>query len=137
MSTSAIWRRQRIERLSGRHILGILAGFFGIVFAVNGFFIYRALSTHSGEVASEPYAQGLAYNDRIAAAVRQQRPPYATAAFRCNSKMPRARPLPVLHCKGASDVRPQTGRTTCFSSSPMAPVISWRAHQRSTPAAGS
>lgn len=59
------------EGLQGRHVLMILLGFFGVVFAVNGFFLVSALSTHTGVVANEPYRKGLEYNDRIAAAERQ------------------------------------------------------------------
>ena len=57
--------------LTGRHVLLILVGFFGIIFAVNGWFLYSALSTHTGVVALEPYRKGLAYNERIAAEERQ------------------------------------------------------------------
>jgi nitrogen fixation protein FixH len=59
------------EGLQGRHVLMILLGFFGVIFAVNGFFLVSALSTHTGVVASEPYRKGLEYNDRIAADERQ------------------------------------------------------------------
>jgi len=54
-------------------VLIALIGFFGVIFAVNGYFIYSALKTHSGVVAIEPYRKGLAYNDRIAAEERQSR----------------------------------------------------------------
>lgn len=58
--------------LNGWHVLMYLAGFFGIVFAVNGYFLYSALSTYTGTVANEPYRKGLAYNSRIAAEERQE-----------------------------------------------------------------
>ena len=61
-------------------MLGTLAAFFGIIFAVNGVFIYRALSTYSGEMVKEPYAQGLAYNERIAAETRQKQLGWADVA---------------------------------------------------------
>jgi len=57
--------------LTGRHVLVLFCGFFAIVFAVNGYFIYAALSTHTGVVAVEPYRKGLKYNDRIEASERQ------------------------------------------------------------------
>jgi nitrogen fixation protein FixH len=57
--------------LTGRHVLAMFVGFFGVVFAVNGYMLYAALSTHAGIVANEPYRKGLAYNERIAAAERQ------------------------------------------------------------------
>ena len=54
------------EGLTGRHVLAILVTFFGIVFAVNAYFVIVALSTHAGVVANEPYRKGLKYNERIA-----------------------------------------------------------------------
>lgn len=61
----------RPQGLTGRHVLAVFLGFFGVVFAVNGYFLSVALSTYSGVVAVEPYRKGLHYNDRIAAAERQ------------------------------------------------------------------
>lgn len=63
--------RQVEGALTGWHVLLGIIGFFGVVFAVNGWFLYSALSTHTGVVAVEPYRKGLAYNERIAAAERQ------------------------------------------------------------------
>lgn len=57
--------------LTGRHVLIALIAFFGTVFGVNGYFLFAALSTHTGVVAVEPYRKGLAYNTRIAADQRQ------------------------------------------------------------------
>jgi nitrogen fixation protein FixH len=57
--------------LTGRHVLLALAAFFGLVFAVNAYFIRVAVSTHTGVVANEPYRKGLKYNERIAADERQ------------------------------------------------------------------
>lgn len=58
-------------KLTGKHVLMCFIGFFGVVFAVNGYFLKSALSTHSGVVSVEPYRKGLAYNERIAADERQ------------------------------------------------------------------
>jgi nitrogen fixation protein FixH len=71
MKTEILKTTQTTVRLEGRHVLWTLIGFFGVVFAVNGYFMFAALSTYSGVVASEPYRKGLAYNDRIAADERQ------------------------------------------------------------------
>lgn len=57
--------------LNGRHVLAAFLGFFAVIFAVNGVFLYSALSTHTGVVAQEPYRKGLEYNQRIAADERQ------------------------------------------------------------------
>jgi nitrogen fixation protein FixH len=45
----------------------VFLGFFLVVFAVNGVFLYSAISTYTGIVAVEPYRKGLNYNQRIAA----------------------------------------------------------------------
>jgi nitrogen fixation protein FixH len=66
-------------QLTGRHVLLITLAFFGIVFAVNAYFLYAALSTHTGIVANEPYRKGLAYNSRIAADERQSELHWADA----------------------------------------------------------
>mgnify|MGYP001167477088 CR=1 FL=1 len=63
--------RQTDGALTGWHVLMIVVGFFGLIFAVNGYFLYKALSTHTGVVASEPYRRGLEYNRRIAASEQQ------------------------------------------------------------------
>lgn len=54
-------------QLKGRHVLMVFAGFFLVVFAVNGVFLYSAISTYTGIVSAEPYRKGLQYNQRIAA----------------------------------------------------------------------
>ena len=59
------------RRLDGRRVLLIVCLFFGAIFTVNGYFAYQAISTYTGEVANEPFSQGLAYNSRIAAFDRQ------------------------------------------------------------------
>ncbi|HEX7076523.1 MAG TPA: FixH family protein [Hyphomicrobiaceae bacterium] len=64
--------RQVRQGLNGRHVLIAVLAFFGTVFLANGIFIYAALSTYTGVVADEPYRKGLRYNDRIAAAERQE-----------------------------------------------------------------
>ena len=71
MSLDLIDARASPTPLTGRHVLLAMIAFFGLIFAVNGYFLYAALSTHTGLVAVEPYRKGLAYNQRIAAAERQ------------------------------------------------------------------
>lgn len=55
-----------MKELTGRHVLIMLLSFFGITFAVNGIFMYKAVSTFNGQ-AVKPYSAGLRYNERIAA----------------------------------------------------------------------
>jgi nitrogen fixation protein FixH len=57
--------------LTGRSVLAMFLAFFGIVFAVNAYFVASAISTYTGVVAQEPYRKGLAYNLRIEADERQ------------------------------------------------------------------
>lgn len=58
--------------LQGWHVLAGMVAFFGVIFAVNGFFLFSALSTYSGIVSQQPYRKGLDYNQRIEADVRQK-----------------------------------------------------------------
>ncbi|MFZ4807754.1 MAG: FixH family protein [Hyphomicrobiaceae bacterium] len=59
------------RELRGHHVLFIFLSFFGVIFAVNGYFLYSALGTHTGVVSVEPYRKGLHYNDRIALEEKQ------------------------------------------------------------------
>ena len=63
----ARWMNGGRSELRGTHMLAVFVVFFGVIFAVNGYFLYVAISTHAGLAAVEPYRKGLAYNDRIAA----------------------------------------------------------------------
>lgn len=57
--------------LTDRTVLLEVVCFFAAVFAVNGVFLFLAISTNTGIVAIEPYRKGLKYNERIAADERQ------------------------------------------------------------------
>jgi nitrogen fixation protein FixH len=54
--------------ITGKRVLIVLAASFAIVFAVNGFFIYKALSTAPGEESGASYEAGLHYNSILAEA---------------------------------------------------------------------
>ena len=58
--------------INGRHVLWGMIGFFGIIFAVNGTFVYVALSTWTGADVDNAYVRGLAYN-RVLEAAQVQR----------------------------------------------------------------
>lgn len=49
-------------QLRGVHVFAILAVFFMVMFAVNGVFIWRAVTTFPGEEVEKSYLQGLDYN---------------------------------------------------------------------------
>ncbi|MHA7898341.1 MAG: FixH family protein [Henriciella sp.] len=57
--------------LKGWHVLLIMLGFFGVIFAVNGVFLYHAITSFPGEDVKKSYVQGLNYNDTLAARAAQ------------------------------------------------------------------
>ena len=57
--------------LTGWRTLGIAVACFGVVFAVNGYMAYSAVSTFTGETEASPYEHGLAYEKDIDAAKAQ------------------------------------------------------------------
>ena len=57
--------------LTGWRTLGIAVACFGVVFAVNGYMAYSAISTFTGETEPSPYEHGLAYEKDIEAAKAQ------------------------------------------------------------------
>lgn len=59
-------------QIRGIHVLWGLIAFFGVIFLVNGIFLYSALDTYTGVVSKQPYRKGLAYNTRIAADEKQK-----------------------------------------------------------------
>lgn len=63
----------RFGILTGRRVLAGFVGFFGIVFAVNGFFIYKALSTFDGVEVEGAYQKGRAYNHLLERMDEQRR----------------------------------------------------------------
>ena len=60
------------SRKSGRRVLYALLGFFVLFAAVDLFFVYKAVSTHSGVVVENAYEYGLNYNDIIQQAKDQK-----------------------------------------------------------------
>ena len=52
-------------RLTGWHVLAALVAFFGVCFAVDAIMVMDAYHTFSGEVASSPYEEGLAYDSQL------------------------------------------------------------------------
>lgn len=60
------------RRLTGRTVLLLLLGFFGVVAAANAVFITLAVRTFTGLAVESPYQRGLAYNEELAAAAAQR-----------------------------------------------------------------
>lgn len=61
------------EQLTGRHVLGWLGAFFGVMFIANIALIYFALHTLHGSELENPYDASQAYNKRIAEARAQDK----------------------------------------------------------------
>jgi len=61
------------RKLTGRGVLLILVGFFGVIFATNAIFITAAVRTFRGEDEARPYLQGIAYNQTLARRTEQAR----------------------------------------------------------------
>lgn len=59
-------------QLKGGHVLLWLGAFFGLMFAVNGVFLYQAIVSFPGEDTPKSYLQGLQYNDTLAARSAQE-----------------------------------------------------------------
>jgi nitrogen fixation protein FixH len=58
--------------LTGRHVLLMMIGFFGVTLGVNAYMVKSALTTFSGEVVPQSYAHGLKYNETLAARQAQR-----------------------------------------------------------------
>lgn len=53
-------------KLTGKHVLAIIVGFFLLVFTANSIFITLAIKSFPGEQEKKSYLQGLAFNQHIA-----------------------------------------------------------------------
>jgi len=62
-----------MKKLTGRGVLLMLAGFFGIIFLTNAIFITAAIRTFRGEDEAKPYLQGVEYNQTLAHRAEQAR----------------------------------------------------------------
>jgi nitrogen fixation protein FixH len=60
-----------IKELKGRHVLFWLLGFFGLMFTVNGIFLFHAITSFPGEDVKKSYLQGLSYNETLAKRAEQ------------------------------------------------------------------
>lgn len=52
----------RFGKLTGRRVLALFAGFFIVVFGMNGLMVFQALSTFDGVEVEGAYQKGRAYN---------------------------------------------------------------------------
>lgn len=72
MSASQTYRQEPDAKLKGWHVLLIMLAFFGVMFIVNGIFLYSAITSFPGEDVEKSYAQGLDYNHTLEARRAQE-----------------------------------------------------------------
>lgn len=60
------------KTLKGHHVLFWMLGFFGLMFVVNGIFLWAAITSFPGEDVKHSYLQGLQYNKTIESRSYQQ-----------------------------------------------------------------
>ncbi len=65
MADAAINESYQRERKSGFLVLMSLLAFFVVFASVDAFFIYKALSTHTGVIEEHTYEKGLAFNQAL------------------------------------------------------------------------
>ena len=79
--TATTEESDRGRRLTGRGVLLWLFAFFGVTFAVNGAFIYFAVSTFPGVEVASSYKAGQEFEGEIAAGRAQAERFLGTALF--------------------------------------------------------
>lgn len=75
------------RKLTGWHVLMIMLGFFGVIFAVNGVFLYNAINSFPGEDTKKSYLQGLNYNQTLAERTAQAELGWTAAAGVAGSEL--------------------------------------------------
>ncbi len=60
------------RKITGRHVLYILLGFFGVIFAANGALAWLAFDSWTGLVVDKPYERGLKYDQVLQDAAAQK-----------------------------------------------------------------
>ena len=62
---------KKVKHPKDKWILIYFVVFFGVIFAVNAFFIYTATKTNTGVITEHSYKKGLAYNELLEQAKEQ------------------------------------------------------------------
>lgn len=62
---------EHVKHPKDKWILICFIAFFGVIIAVNSFFLYSAITTQTGVVTDDAYKKGLAYNDVLTQAKEQ------------------------------------------------------------------
>lgn len=58
-------QEKKQKELTGRHVLLMVVAFFGVIFAINAYFITAAVTSFRGEDVKGSYRQGLEYNQQL------------------------------------------------------------------------
>lgn len=64
MSETAVMPRK--PRFGGGHMLAALVAFFGTIIVVDGYMVFKAVSTFGGIETEDAYRKGVAYNESLA-----------------------------------------------------------------------
>ena len=67
-----IMNEKPVRKITGRMVLMGFIAFFGVIAAVNGVFMYFALSTWPGLTTEDAYKKGIAYNRTLDEAAAQK-----------------------------------------------------------------
>ena len=73
---------------TGRHVVIALVAFFAVIFAINGLFLYFAITSFSGVETDNAYRRGVAYNAVLDEARREARLGW-TATLSADGGVPR------------------------------------------------
>lgn len=68
---AAVFRANAPKQLKGYHVLLWMMAFFGLMFVVNGYFLFYAITTFPGEDVEKSYLQGLDYNSTLSRRAEQ------------------------------------------------------------------
>lgn len=63
MSETAVMPRK--SRFRGGHMLAALVAFFGTIIAIDGYMVFKAVSTFGGIETEDAYRKGVAYNESL------------------------------------------------------------------------
>lgn len=73
MATLSLTRNKPSKVMKGHHVLFWMMGFFGLMFVVNGVFLWAAITSFPGEDVHHSYLQGIHFNDRLSAQAYQEK----------------------------------------------------------------
>ena len=91
MMAASQYKQGPEAKLKGWHVLLMMLAFFGVMFTVNGIFLYSAITSFPGEDVEKSYLQGLSYNDTLEARREQAELGWTIRAGLLDGAVPRLR----------------------------------------------